>query len=144
MQFDNPTTSKIPIKEELLFDNDLKELSIKLNKNYELFINEKMMFIKWLRRTFNIEKLSQKLDNYYNITFENFLKELNKKKVNVKSRENQELLELEYNKSLDIINNMLKEINDLNNKINRIIYDNYLLTRDEVEIIENDFEVLSC
>lgn len=30
MQFDNPTTSKIPIKEELLFDNDLKELSIKL------------------------------------------------------------------------------------------------------------------
>lgn len=139
MQFDNPTTSKIPIKEELFLDHDLKELSIKLNKNYEIFITEKTMFIKWLIRTFNIEKISQKIDTYYKITFEDFLKELKKKKVNVKSREKQELLELEYNKSLKIINDILEEINDLNNKINRMIYDNYLLTQDEVEIIENDF-----
>ena len=49
-----------------------------LNKKLSTEINS---FHKWLNRTFNIEKLSKKLEKYYELTFEDFLKEIKKHKI---------------------------------------------------------------
>ena len=140
MQFDNPTTSKIPIKENILNDETLKKKAIELNDNYNKLNNEKIMFIKWLKRTFNLEKTSQKIDEYQKLTFEEFLKELQKKKINTKSRENQELLDKEFNKSINLIVPLQKQIICLEKSINQIIYKHYSLSDEEISIIERDFQ----
>ena len=59
-----------------------------INENKKL-INEINSFHKWLNRTFNIDKLSKKLENYYELDFEDFLKEIKKKKVDITKRKTQ-------------------------------------------------------
>ena len=54
---------------------------LKLNNNLQKETNS---FKEWLIHTFNIEKLSQKLEKYYELSFDEFLNEVKKKKVNVK------------------------------------------------------------
>ncbi len=51
-------------------------------------------------RTFNIVKFSQKLEKYYELSFDDFLNEVKKKKVNVKSRKNYQTLKEEFEKSI--------------------------------------------
>jgi hypothetical protein len=56
---------------------------ILLNKKLLDEVNE---FKDWLMLSFNIENLSQKLENYYKLPPNEFVGELKKKKVNIKSR----------------------------------------------------------
>jgi len=51
-------------------------------------------------RTFNIVKFSQKLEKYYELSFDDFLNEVKKKKVNVTSRKNYQTLKEEFEKSI--------------------------------------------
>lgn len=90
-------------------------------------------------RTFKIE-LSPNLKNYYNNDFNCFIDELKNKKVNIKPRDVQELLELEYNNSLSAINQLQKEIHESETKINHGIYELYELTAEEIAIVENSFK----
>jgi hypothetical protein len=68
------------------------DLMIELNKT---LLKESKSFKDWLMHTFNIEKLSKKLDKYYELSFEDFLNEVKKKKVDVKSRKNYQTLKEE-------------------------------------------------
>lgn len=98
---------------------------------------ENRSFNKWLHRTFSITKLSQKLENYFDLTFDEFLAEIKKKKVDIKSRKNLDLLEKEFNSSLEIIEPLQREIKEIDDKINQLVYELYDLTDEEIEIIEN-------
>ncbi|MCQ2964152.1 MAG: N-6 DNA methylase, partial [archaeon] len=80
-----------------------------LNYNKQIIV-EKVKFIKWLKRTFDIENLSKKLTNCYSLSFEDFLNEIKKENVNIKSRKIQELLEYEFNNSLEIIKSLQLQI----------------------------------
>ena len=81
---------------------------IELNKN---LINEINGFKEWLQREpFNIDKFSKKLDKYYELSFDEFLAELNKKKVDTKQRKTQELLKNEFEDSINKINPLIEEI----------------------------------
>ena len=110
---------------------------IEKNKDLQTEINS---FHKWLIRTFNIDKLSKKLETYYELEFEEFLKEIKKKKVNVKQRKTQELLENEFNESISLIKPLQKEIQELDYEINQLVYELYGLTAEEIAIIENSFQ----
>lgn len=79
---------------------------LQLNKDLQDEINS---FHEWLQRTFNIDKLSKKLEKYYKLDFEDFLKEVKKKKVDVKPRKTQQLLENEFNESIAVIKPLLKK-----------------------------------
>ena len=110
-----------------------------INENKKL-INEINSFHKWLNRTFNIDKLSKKLKNYYELDFEDFLKEIKKKKVDITKRKTQELLENEFNESISIIKPLQNEIQEIENKINQLVYELYDLTAEDITIIENSFK----
>jgi hypothetical protein len=95
-------------------------------------------FKDWLQRSpYNLDKFSQKLDKYYELSFDNFLVELNKKKVDTKLRRVQELLKNEFEESVNKINPLLQQIKDTDKDINSMVYELYGLNDNEIEIIEN-------
>ena len=97
-------------------------------------------FQKWLKRTFEIENLSNKLEKYYELDFEEFLKEIKKKKVDIKQRKTQELLEKEFLGSLGLIQDLQREIKETDDKINQLVYELYELTEEEINIIEESLK----
>jgi len=123
---------KIDLKYQLPFIEKADKLLL-LNNG---LLKEKNSFKDWLMHTFNIEKLSQKLEKYYELSFDDFLNEVKKKKVDVKSRENYQTLKQEFEKSIGIIKPLLKEIEETDNEIDQMVYDLYGLTPEEIKIIE--------
>ncbi|MEN6551811.1 MAG: N-6 DNA methylase, partial [Methanobacterium sp.] len=110
---------------------------LQLNRKLQKEVNG---FHGWLKQTFKVEKLSQKLEKYYKLSLDEFLDELRKKKVDVRSRENQELLKNEYQKSLNILTPLLQEIEQTDKEIDHMVYDLYGLTDHEIEIIEDNLK----
>jgi hypothetical protein len=130
---------------------NVKKLPIKIisHSDQEKFINEILKFNNelllevnsfknWLMDVYNIEKLSQKLENYYRLYPKELLEELKKKKVNIKSRKEYIPLIEGRNDSLKIISPLLKQIKETDNKIDQMVYDMYGLTNEEIHIIENN------
>jgi hypothetical protein len=87
-----------------------------------------------------MEKLSNKLEKYYELNFEEFLKEVKKKKVDIKPRKTQELLENEFNESLAVIKPLLHEIEVIDREIDEMVYDLYGLTSEEKQIVEDSLK----
>jgi len=106
---------------------------IKLNKE---LINELNGFKHWIQKEFNVDKLSKKLEKYYQLSEDEFIDELKKKKVETKSRRNREYLEHEFTESLVIIKPLLQEIKQTDNEIDQMVYELYGLTDDEIKIID--------
>lgn len=89
-------TKNLPvIINENYYDNIICNVDsiIELNKE---FYSVRKAFNSWLKINFNIDKLSKKLVNYYELDFEEFLKEIKNKKVNIKPNQIQELSEIFY------------------------------------------------
>jgi hypothetical protein len=108
---------------------------LELNKNLQYELNT---FKDWLMHTFNIGKLSQKLEKYYELSFEDFLNEVKKKKINVKSRDNYQTLKQEFEKSITIMNPLLQQITETDSEIDKLVYGLYGLNEDEIKIVEED------
>ena len=111
----------------------IQEKGKKLNK-------EITGFHKWLQGEYNIDKLTQKLEKYYELSFEEFLDEVKKKKINTKKRSIRENLEEEFNNSLEIIKPLQIEIIKLEEEINQKVYELYNLTEEEINIIEESLK----
>ena len=131
----------MPIK-NLTFENQsifisLVEEIMDLNKKLS---DEIYSFQKWLKRTFEIKNLSNKLEKYYELDFEEFLKEIKKKKVDIKQRKTQELLEEEFLGSLGLIQDLQRAIKETDEKINQLVYELYELTEEEINIIEESLK----
>ena len=111
------------------------EKIVDVNENIN---NEIKGFLNWLQGEYKINKLSQKLEKYYELTFEEFLEETRKKKVDTKKRAIRENLEEEFNNSLKIIKPLQTEIQEIENEINQKVYELYELTEEEIRIIEEN------
>ena len=94
-------------------------------------------FQDWLQHTFNIEKLSKKLEKYYELSLDEFLAEVKKKKVDVKSRKNYQTFKNEFEDSLAKVQPLLREIALTDDEIDRMVYELYGLTEEEIGIIED-------
>lgn len=109
-----------------------------------ILYNEKLIleingFKNWLQRPpYNIDKFTKKLNKYYKLSFDDFLIELNKKKVDIKERKTQELFKKEFEESLSKIKPLILEIEKTENEIKNMVYDLYGLNEDEIKIIEKD------
>jgi hypothetical protein len=114
----------------------IKKADLVLNLKLKLH-NEVTSFLDWLMHTFSIEKLSKKLEKYYELSLEIFLDEVRKKKVDVKSRKNYQTFKNEYEESLAVIKPLLQQIKETDAEIDRMVYELYGLTEDEIQIIEN-------
>lgn len=120
------------LKQQDSFVGNVDEM-LKINKD---FLNEINGFKDWLQQTYYVEKFSKKLDKYYELSFDDFLVELKKKRVDIKTRKTQELLKKEFEESISKINPLLQEIKTTDNEINQMVYELYGLTDEEIKIIE--------
>ncbi len=89
-------------------------------------------FLKVAKETFNIEKLSTKLETFYDLTFEEFIKEL-KQKITPKIK--LEWLEL-FEEQKSALQKIKEEISATDREINSLVYKLYGLTNEEIAVVE--------
>ena len=126
--------SQLPISSNK--DNKLgskPELNLSLNKELQE-ISKK--FQRTLQRKFEFDKLSNKLQDWYLLSFDDFIKELNKKKIKLSLSEESEWEEFFNNESMKALE-ILNSINEVDKEIDKMVYDLYGLTKEEIEIVEN-------
>jgi adenine-specific DNA-methyltransferase len=99
------------------------EMNNGLHKNYELICHE-----------FRINKINKKLETFYLLSFDDFI---NESKVVFSIDKKSELLDY-FNSQKETILKQKSEINDLSKEIDRLIYEIYDLTDNEINIIENN------
>ncbi len=94
-------------------------------------------FLNYLKADFELEKPSKKLEKWHLLDSKQFLEELKKKRIHLKTAQKVDLLEFfeDYKaqaKKLD------SDIQSIDNQINMMVYELYDLTEDEIKLIEND------
>ena len=127
---------ELPIK---IISNNIRfieKVEIMLSLNREL-MNEINSFKNWLQNRYGVENFSKKLESYYELSVNDFMIELKKKKVDVDTLKNHKNLEEGFCESITSINPLLQQIKDTDYEINQMVYELYGLTHDEIEIIEN-------
>lgn len=105
-----------------------------------LSLNEQLQdltgkFLRTLQRKFEIEKLSKKLENWHELTYAEFIKELAKKKVKMSLSEEAEWEEYFLAEQAKAQQLML-QIENTDKEIDQMVYKLYDLTDDEIAIIE--------
>ena len=98
-------------------------------------------FQKYLQSTFQLEKLAKKLENWHELEFGEFIKELNKAVKKVGGEKLTKTDEMEW---MDVFETkkaeaqtLKSEIDKTDSEIDAIVYELYGLTKKEIEIIEN-------
>lgn len=135
----------------------INKVNLQLENN-KVFQNLNDKFIKYLNSQFNLEKLSKKLQNWHELAFGDFIKELNKAiKANNKLRAKQvaegvissaveipTLTKKDEFEWLDLFEDNKQKAQDLKAQINQtdaaidaMVYELYGLTDDEISIVEN-------
>ena len=100
-----------------------KELSEKVNR-----------FLKRLQGTFELEKLSKKLQSFYELEFSDFVKELKKAKVTLSLKDQDEWEEYFDEYKTDIV--VLKsKIDVCDREIDEMVFDLYGLSEEEREVV---------
>ena len=108
----------------LSLNKELQEVSAKFQRN--------------LQREFSLEALSKKLQNWYELSFADFLKELSKSKGSrplglSEKAEWEDYFLQEQQKAISI----KSKIEQTDAAINQMVYELYGLTEEEIEIVEN-------
>lgn len=90
-----------------------------------------------LQRKFELADLPGKLQNWYTLSYSEFVKELTKKKIKLtlaQEAEWEEYFLAERVNALDI----KKQIDNTDREIDRMVYELYGLTEDEIKIVEGE------
>lgn len=120
---ENPNLIIDKVNSILSLNKDLKEVSSK--------------FQRTLQRKFEVlQKLPKKLENWYELTFTDFVKELKKKKIKLSLAEEAEWEDYfikEQQKAIEI----KAQITKTDKEIDAMVYELYGLTDEEIVIIEN-------
>lgn len=92
-------------------------------------------FQRNLEREFSLQTLSKKLQNWYQLSYDDFLKELKKQKVELslsQKAEWEDYFQKEKNKAVEIQN----QISTTDAEIDKMVYDLYGLSEEEIGIVE--------
>ena len=114
----------------------IEKADIMLSHNKELQ-ETSQKFQRNIQREYNLEKLSTKLDNWFQITFAVFLKELEKSKVKLtlsQKAEWEDYFLQESKKALAIKH----QIDTTDKEIDQMVYALYGLTEEEIKIVEGE------
>ena len=122
-----PNNHKVLIKNVeniLAFNKTLQSISAKFKRALSREFSEQL------------ESLSNKLELWYDLTFEEFIIELKKKKIVFKIGEDSYLEDYflqEQQKAVEV----KSKISKIDKEIDQMVYDLYGLTKEEIEIVEN-------
>ena len=127
---------KLPIKQINIVEQnkfiEKADLMLFLNK---VFQTDKDNFLQTLREEKSLLKLSRKLQNFHNMEFDEFKKELRKKKVKFSlGTENNEWREY-FEKTKEKINHLQIQIDKTDKIIDKMVYELYKLNEEEIKII---------
>ena len=105
-----------------------------LSVNTDL-LNINNSFLQLLQSKFLIEKLSTKLKNWYELDFSEFSKELKKAKVQLTLSEEAEWMQY-FNEQRQKAQTLKSEIDKTYKEIDRMVYELYELTPEEIKIVK--------
>jgi len=107
---------------------------LSLNKELQ---TEKSNFINSLKEDKGLEKITQAMENFNELDFEGLKKEIGKQKARfVLGQETNEWREY-FNTIKQKVNELQARINQTDKEIDRMVYELYELTPEEIEIVEN-------
>ncbi len=113
-----------------------------LIENTQFIVNKSTDFALLVKNTldliqakFDIEKLSKKLQNWYELNFSEFLKELKKKKIQLSLNEEAEWMQY-FNEQKQKAEELKTEIDKTDREIDQMVYELYGLTEEEINIVE--------
>jgi hypothetical protein len=95
-----------------------------------------IQFIQLLQNKFEIEKPTTKLQNWFDLKFKDFLKELQKAKVKLRLSEEAEWMQY-FNEQKEKAQTLKSEIEKTDKEIDKLVYELYGLTKDEIKIVED-------
>ena len=111
----------------LSLNKDLQEISLK--------------FSKYFSGQFKLEKLSGKLEKWYDVTFEEFIKEINKsikaqKGTTLSKKDEFDWIDL-FEENKQKANALQQQIATTDKEIDAMVYELYGLSEEEIKIVEN-------
>ncbi|MCD4794823.1 MAG: Eco57I restriction-modification methylase domain-containing protein [Bacteroidales bacterium] len=106
---------------------------LSLNKELQ---NKSEKFIKRIKSNLEIEKITKKLQNFYDYDFKTFIAELKKQKIKL-SLTQQDEWEDYFDTYKQEINQVQTQISQTDKEIDKMVYELYELTEEEIGIIEN-------
>jgi len=126
----------LPIIKDIIPNNKIDMNVSNLMDLNKTFQNKKDKFLSRINSNFDIDKLSKKLETFYENDFKTFLKELKKKKVTLTLVEQDEWEEYfeSYKKELLEIK---AEIDKTDKEIDEMVYRLYGLSEEEIAVVEN-------
>ncbi len=124
---------KLPIKTISTLEQkpfiEKADFMLKLNKE---FYEKKDKFLKLMKHEYKIEKITKKLDKFYGLEFDDFMKQL---KFNLNMDKKAELLDF-FEKNKKELQNLKEQIEKTDNEINKMVYKLYGLSKDEIAIVK--------
>jgi len=129
--------NQVPIK-QISSDNQtpfIKKADIMLDLNKQ-FYDKKQKFLTRLKDNLSLEKITKKLDEFYTLDFKDVLKELKKQKIEL-SLDKQDEWEEYFEKYKKELIDLKETIDKTDKEIDKMVYNLYNLTDDEIKIIEN-------
>jgi hypothetical protein len=110
------------------------ELMLSLNKELQ---TEKQNFINTLKEEKHLQKITKASENFNELDFEGLKTEIGKQKVRFAlGQETNEWREY-FNTTKQKVNELQAQINQTDKEIDRMVYELYELTAEEIEIVEN-------
>ena len=139
----NPKDIKnFPIPRNVLNNDILAEFVNILLKKQEILTVEENKFAKYLQSQFSIEKLPNKLQNWHELDFGDFIKELNK---SIKKAGGEKLTKMDEMEWMDVFETKKAEAQTLKSEIDKtdaeidaMVYELYGLTEEEIRVVENN------
>ncbi|EKT4499834.1 N-6 DNA methylase [Flavobacterium psychrophilum] len=128
---------KFPIKKISLFDQqpfiEKADLMLTLNKTLQ---QQQAKVVNMLQRDYGLTKPTKKLDTWYELTVQDFFKELAKAKIVLSAIQKDEVQEYfeTYQKQAVATKN---QITATDKQIDAMVYELYGLSNEEIEIVEN-------
>jgi len=127
---------KIPIKkispeEQKPF---IEKSNFMIDKNKK-FYEAKKKFIKLIKYKYNLDKISRKLNNFYNLDFKEFIKEIQNKNKIMSIEKESELMDF-FEKNKNEVLKLVNEISQTGKELDQKVYKLYGITDEEKEIIE--------
>ena len=121
-------TDKESQKKHILLVQEILNVNKSLQKTFSTFLSR-------IQSNFTIDKPSNKLKEFYNYDFKNFLSELKKKKITIALKQQDEW-ERYFNEYKTEINKLQQQINQTDKEIDQLVYQLYGLTAEEIKIVE--------
>lgn len=94
-------------------------------------------FLRRITETYNLQKITQNIESFYSIDFSTFVKELGKQKIKLSLVQKDELEDY-FNAYTTECISIKTEIENTDKEIDKMVYELYGLSEDEVKVVEGN------